>query len=129
DSCSVPLDSLAEVARSEAPLAEYDAGPSNPIAEQIVEHLLRLIPNGATIQIGIGKIPARLVPRLVGHRDIAFHSGMLSDALLDIATAPALRPGRSLVSGVVVGSAKLYARLGAVQGLCVAGVGMTHDAA
>lgn len=123
---SVPFERFEAVARSNGPLATYDAGGSNPVTDRIVAHLAALIPNGATIQVGIGKVPAQLIPALRNHRDIGFHSGMLSDALLDLDGADFVRKGGEHIAGVVVGTQRLYDGLAKVPRLRVDGVHFTH---
>jgi acyl-CoA hydrolase len=122
----IPLDRMDAFAHSDAPLPTYDAGGSNPVTDRIVAHLAALIPNGATIQVGLGKVPAQLIPALRDHRDIAFHSGMLSDALLDLPGAAFLRRGEPIVAGVIVGTARLYDGLPRIPNLRVDGVHYTH---
>ena len=53
------------------------------------------IPNGATIQTGIGSIPNAILSALSGHRDLGVHTELLSDGLMDLVDA-----------GVVTGVAK-----------------------
>jgi acyl-CoA hydrolase len=43
-----------------------------------------IIPNGATIQFGIGGIPAATLSLLEGHRDIGIHSGMIGDSVINL---------------------------------------------
>jgi acyl-CoA hydrolase len=115
-------------ANSEAPLAEYSAGNSNVASERIAQHLLTLIPPGATLQIGLGKIPSLLVRGLAARRELSFHSGMLSDSVLDLVAAGALRDHEPLTAAVAVGSSEFYRRLTAVKGLRIEGVEHIHDA-
>jgi acyl-CoA hydrolase len=123
----VSMESFDAVARSDAALAEYDAGAGTPSSERIAAHLASLIPDGASLQIGLGKVPSQLLRALRGHRDLAFHSGMLSDPILELAAAGALRREPLLTSTVAVGSAEFYRRLGALRGLRLEGVDYTHD--
>lgn len=125
----VAFDRIEAFARAATPLPVYDAGSSNPVTDRIVAHLAALIPNGATIQVGLGKVPAQLIPALKDHRDIGFHSGMLSDALLDLPGAPFLRRGADIVTGVVVGTQRLYDGLAGIRGLRLDGFHCTHDPA
>ena len=90
-------------------------------------HLAPLIPNGATIQIGLGKVPAQLLLALTGHRDLALHTGLISDAVLPLAAAGALRRERPIITTVAVGSREFYSRLTELAGLHIAHVGVTHS--
>ena len=50
-----------------------------PIERAIGRHVAALVPDGATVQVGIGAIPQAVLEALDGHRDLALHS-LLVDA-------------------------------------------------
>jgi len=123
----IPMENFECYANSDEPLAEYSAGNLNAASERIAQNLLTLIPPGATLQIGLGKMPSQLVRGLAARRELSFHSGMLSDSVLDLAATGALRDDDALTTAVAVGSAKFYRRLASVQGLRIEGIEHTHD--
>ncbi|WP_428312947.1 acetyl-CoA hydrolase/transferase family protein [Hydrocarboniphaga sp.] len=123
----VSMEAFTAYARSAAALPQYDAGRSNDAATRIAAHLATLIPDGATLQVGLGKVPSQLLPVLRGHRDLAFHSGMLSDSILALLDSDALRVDRPLMTTVVAGSEALYRQLPSLRTLHLAGVERTHD--
>jgi acyl-CoA hydrolase len=125
----VPMDRFAAIARSTVPLATYDVGAPSVSAARVVEHLAGLIPSGATLQVGLGKIPSQLLQALHGHRELAMHTGMISDAVLDLAAAGALRSRKPILPGVAVGSRDFYCRLNSLRGLGLAEVAHTHSPA
>ena len=87
-----------------APVTE-PTGAELKLAEMVVE----LIPDGATIQMGIGSLPEAIAGKLCGLSNIRLHSGLLSDSVLAIAESGALRRGpASIVSGSFYGSRNLY---------------------
>jgi acetyl-CoA hydrolase len=43
-----------------------------------------LVPDGATIEIGVGTIPDRILLALEGHRDLGIHSGTIGEKLIDL---------------------------------------------
>ena len=51
---------------------------------RIAEYVVERIPNGATIQAGIGSIPNALLGRLQDHCDLGVHTELLSDALANL---------------------------------------------
>jgi acyl-CoA hydrolase len=128
-SLCLPLDAFECYANSDMPLAQYDAGPPNAISDAIAAHLRELIPSGATLQVGLGKVPSQLLQALGQRRDVSFHSGMLSDSVLAFAEDGVERAGDAFVTTVVVGSASFYRRLSRLPGLRIAGVDYTHDPA
>lgn len=66
-----------------------EAPPSrlDDVAQRIGAHLAALIPDRATLQIGIGAIPDATLAALGGHRDLAIHSGVATDRVLDLIEA------------------------------------------
>ncbi len=77
------------------PLVEVAPPPRNAVDERIAAFVAERIPNGATIQTGIGSIPNAILSALSGHRDLGVHTELLSDGLMDLVDA-----------GVVTGVAK-----------------------
>lgn len=47
-------------------------------------HVASCIPDGATIQLGIGTLPVAVCRSLTGHRDLGVHSGVIPDAVVDL---------------------------------------------
>ncbi|MEM6989879.1 MAG: acetyl-CoA hydrolase/transferase C-terminal domain-containing protein [Myxococcota bacterium] len=60
----------------------------------IGEHVAALVPNGATIQVGIGKVPNAVLAALAGHEDLGVHTEMFSDGLLALARTGAINGRR-----------------------------------
>ncbi|WP_196140226.1 GNAT family N-acetyltransferase [Aliikangiella sp. G2MR2-5] len=54
------------------------------ITEQIGQYVSLLIDNGATLQLGIGKIPDAVLRYLNNHKDLGIHSEMISDGIIDL---------------------------------------------
>jgi acyl-CoA hydrolase len=50
------------------------------VARQVAAH----VPDEATLQLGIGTLPAAVAQALEGHRQLGMHSGVVSDALVDL---------------------------------------------
>jgi acyl-CoA hydrolase len=80
----------------------------------IAGYVAERIPNGATIQAGIGAIPNALLAALGEHRDLGVHTELFSDGLLDLVEAGVvngcrkkLSPGRS-VTTFAFGTRTLY---------------------
>jgi acyl-CoA hydrolase len=78
-----------------------------PVQRRIAGHVAGLVPDGATLQLGIGALAAAVGQALHGHRDLAVRSGLAGDWLLGLATAGALRPGACVISEAA-GSPELY---------------------
>ena len=66
------------------------------IDRQIASFVSERIPDGATIQAGIGSIPNAVLEQLTDHRDLGIHTEMLSDGVIPL-----------VLSGVVTGTRKV----------------------
>ena len=99
---------------------------SDPATEAIAAHIASLVPDGAALQVGLGKVPAALSRLLRNHRKLRLHSGMLSDGLIELAEAGALDNDFLHTTTVLVGSEKLYQWLPGFDNLRVVGCEITH---
>lgn len=78
-------DSIVHASRLDAtvhskdPLIEVPARPHRPAEKAIAEHVAALIPDGATLQIGIGQTPDAILDGLWEKKDLGIHSGMITD--------------------------------------------------
>jgi len=85
------------------------------IERRIGEHIVDLVPDGATLQLGIGAIPAATAQLLTGKRDLGIHTEMFTDSVVDLVEAGAVTGDRKarnrgkLVVAFLMGTAKLYA--------------------
>jgi acyl-CoA hydrolase len=67
------------VPAAEPPL-ELPARSAGPIERAISEHVSRLIPDRATIELGLGAVPEAVTHALGGKRGLGVHSGAIGDA-------------------------------------------------
>ncbi len=90
-----------------------DEGPSDTI-ELIARHIVDLIPDGATMQMGIGAIPDAVLKYLFDKRDLGIHTELFSDGVIDLVEAGVLTNAQKslhtgkIVAGFVIGSRRLY---------------------
>jgi acetyl-CoA hydrolase len=54
------------------------------IDQRVAAHVAALVPDGATIQVGVGGLPVAVCRALNGHRDLGLHSGVISDVIVDL---------------------------------------------
>lgn len=80
------------------PLIEVPSPAPTEIDARIATQVSERIPDGATIQIGIGSIPNAVLQGLAHHRDLGVHSELLSDAVVPL-----------IEGGVVTGARKRLA--------------------
>jgi acetyl-CoA hydrolase len=60
-----------------------DPEPS-AVERAVAEQVATIVPDRATVQLGIGTLPAAVARALAGHRELGVHSGVVSDALVDL---------------------------------------------
>jgi acyl-CoA hydrolase len=70
------VDAYVEV---DEPLIEYPPPSVGAVERAIGRHVAALVPDGATVQVGVGAIPQAVLEALDDHRDLALHS-LLVDA-------------------------------------------------
>ncbi len=66
------------------PLPTIEPEPFGDVDRAIAEHVAPLVPDGATLQMGIGKVPNAVLSALSRHSDLGIHTEMLSDGVLDL---------------------------------------------
>ncbi len=70
--------------RSDRPLLEVPPAVPSDTDATIARLVAERIPNGATIQTGIGAIPNAIMAALLDHRDLGIHTELLSDGIVDL---------------------------------------------
>ena len=73
--------------RSDRPLIEVPPKPPREADRRIAAFVAERIPNGATIQTGIGAIPNAIMAALADHRDLGIHTELLSDGVVELIEA------------------------------------------
>jgi len=104
------IDCWVEV---DEPLLAYPPAPVGAVERRIAEHVAGLIPDGATIQAGIGSIPQAIMEALGDKRDLGVHS-LLVEHMLPLVergvitnARKRLHPGRMDV-GEIMGTPRLF---------------------
>ena len=72
------VDLLVE---ADEPLVEYPPPVVGPVERAVGAHVAALVPDGATVQVGIGAIPQAVLEALGDHRDLALHSLLVDPAI------------------------------------------------
>ena len=107
------LDYLVPV---DYPLPELDMAAEGPteVIEKIAGNIANLIPDGATMQMGIGAIPDAVLKYLFEKKDLGIHTELFSDGIIDLVEAgvltnarKTLHPGK-IIAGFVIGTQRLY---------------------
>ncbi|HZT29285.1 MAG TPA: acetyl-CoA hydrolase/transferase C-terminal domain-containing protein [Bryobacteraceae bacterium] len=113
-------DAYLHVSRADAlvetshPLPEYRTGEVTDLHRAIARNVAGLIPDGATLQMGIGGIPDAVLGCLRNHRDLGVHTEMFSDGLVELIQAGVINNEKKtihphkVISGFVLGTKALF---------------------
>jgi len=99
------LDWLVPV---DAPLLEMESAPQSEVTQRIGAYVASLIEDGATLELGIGRIPHAVLQNLAGKKELGIHTEMINDLIIDM-----------VESGVVTGSRKTFDRGKIVASFCM----------
>ena len=130
---AVPAARLDAVVEDDRPLIEVERRAPLPEDERIGELIAELLPNGATIQFGIGGTPDAVLGGLRGHRELGVHSGILSDAFVELVEAGVVTNARKeidtgvSVTGALLGTERLYGWARDNRALSMRTSAYTHD--
>ncbi len=112
----IHVSRLTHVIPVDYPIAEMPmcGEQIDPITKKLAGHVADLIPDGATLQLGIGDIPDAVLKFLFHKKDLGVHSELISDGVIDLVEAgvltnarKTLHPGKIII-GFVLGSQRLY---------------------
>jgi acetyl-CoA hydrolase len=95
-------------------LPEVHMAAGDEVTERIADRVAELIPDGATLQTGIGAIPDAVLRRLTDRKDLGVHTELFSDGVIDLVERgvitgerKTLHPGK-IVAGFMLGTQRLY---------------------
>lgn len=110
----VPLGRVHAFTRTDHPIYEHARTEPGEVEDAIGRHAAALVPDGATLQMGIGAIPDAVLRRLADKHDLGVHTEMFSDGVVDLAEAGVItnrrkkvHPGR-IVTSFVMGTRRVY---------------------
>ena len=93
---------------SDSPIIPYTHPEADFAAQQIARYVARIIDDGATLQIGLGRIPNEMLKYLTNRRDLGIHSDVITDPVIDLIEA-----------GVITGNAKTLHKGKIVTSYCM----------
>ena len=107
------LDYIVPVDYELPELAMGAEGPSE-VVESIASYIAELIPDGATMQMGIGAIPDAVLKYLFDKKDLGVHTELFSDGVIKLVEAGVLTNAQKtlhtgkIIAGFVLGTKQLY---------------------
>ncbi len=131
----IHVDRIAAMLRTDRELPERVPATPTALERSIASRIEPLVPGGACLQIGIGRLGEAVLQSLSGRHDLGIHSGMVGDTLLDLmdqgvftGLAKSIDTGVA-ITGSVLGTAKALARIGDGRRLELRPVSYTHSTA
>src|SRR6188472_4148305 len=110
----VRVDQIDLAVEVDARPHEHRVDPVGETERRIGEYVAELVPDRATIQMGIGSIPAAVALALRDMRDLGIHTELFTDPVLDLVAAGAvtgeakeINRGK-IVTAFLMGSQRLY---------------------
>ncbi len=110
----IHVSRLHHIVEVDYPLPEAPQGGSSPDHLKIGQIIAEMIPDGATLQMGIGRIPDAVLQSLGHHKDLGVHTELFSDGVIDMVEMGVINcarknfhPGK-IIAGFVFGSQRLY---------------------
>jgi acyl-CoA hydrolase len=91
----VHLSQIVGWCEADYPLTQLPARPVRETDRKIAGYVAERIPDGATLQAGIGSIPDEVLGLLEGHKDLGVNTELLSDGFIDL-----------IENGVITGTRK-----------------------
>ncbi len=127
------INDITYLVEQDAPLPILMCAAPTAIEQKIGHYIAELVPDGATIQIGIGSLPDAALANLTNHKNLGIHSEMFSDGALALLESGVVNNkmkrilrGRT-VATFVMGSQKLYDFLDDNPGVLMKEVDYVND--
>jgi acyl-CoA hydrolase/RimJ/RimL family protein N-acetyltransferase len=103
------MDKIDKAVVVDEPVLEYLYPPiDDAVAEHIARNVARLIDNGSTLQVGLGRIPNEMLRYIDGRRDLGIHTDVICDSIVDL-----------IEKGIITGQAKSIHRGQIVTSYCL----------
>ena len=105
----IPVDRIDHMVLVDTPISEYvHPRVVDAISERIARYVARIIEDGSTLQIGLGRVPNEMFKYLTNRKDLGIHSDVITDPIIDL-----------IEKGVITGNAKSIHRGQVVTSYCI----------
>ncbi len=110
----IHVSRLTHIVPASYPIVEVPQGAPGELQRQIACNVAELIPDGATMQMGIGEIPDAVLLYLKDKKNLGVHTELFSDGVIDLIDAGVINNSAKTihrgkcVAGFALGSQRLY---------------------
>jgi acyl-CoA hydrolase len=111
----IHVDDIDLAIECDVPPYEHANGAIGEVERLIGGYVAELVPDGSTLQLGIGAIPAAVGLALHGKKDLGVHTEMFTDTIVDLVEAGVVNGSRKernrgkIVAAFMLGTRRLYA--------------------
>ncbi|CDZ77522.1 Succinyl-CoA:coenzyme A transferase [Legionella massiliensis] len=81
---SIHISEVDAIVENTVPLLEEPSKPATDLDRQIGQHITSLIPDGATIQMGIGGVPNAVCEQLIHHKNLGIHTEVITAGMVEL---------------------------------------------
>jgi acyl-CoA hydrolase len=110
----IPIARIDHLVVVDDPVIEYLHEPLGAAAERIARYVARIIGDGDTLQIGLGRVPNEMLRFLTERRDLGIHSDVITEPLVDLVERGVVTGARKrlhrgqVVASMAMGTRRLY---------------------
>ncbi|MBD5186317.1 MAG: acetyl-CoA hydrolase/transferase family protein [Bacteroides sp.] len=129
----IHISKLDAAVHVDDPLVEFPTAVPTPKDIAVGNYIAEIIPDGATIQIGVGGIPNAVARALMDHKHLGLHTEALTDGMLPLLregvidnSQKVIMPGKS-VATLALGSRALYDFMDYNEDIIFKDVAYTND--
>ena len=94
---AIHVSRISAIVETSRPLLELHPEPFTAMHRRIAENVASLIPDGATLQTGIGGIPDAVMACLEDKHDLGIHSELVGDGVIDLMESGVLNGERKSI--------------------------------
>jgi acyl-CoA hydrolase len=122
----VLLADFTHACEQETPVLNVPQPVADTVSLEIAARVAAYVPDGSTIQIGIGRIPGQVMAALSSHRRLRFHSGIVTSGVRALMEAGALAGDSPVCAASLGGDSEFYSWLAGRPEFRLAPVRYTH---
>ena len=112
--CFIHQSRFAASIHTSRPILTLESAKIGEIERKIGNFAAELVPDGATLEIGLGAIPDAVLEALKDKKDLGIHSGMITDSIVDLIETGVITNEKKtidrgkIVTGSIAGTKRLY---------------------
>lgn len=131
--CLIHISKLDACVEVDEPLVTIPIAHPNEKEQKIGRYIAELIPDGATLQIGVGGIPNAVLDALHDHKDLGLHTEALTDGVAPLLQSGVINNSKKVimpgmtVASLAIGSERLYKYMDHRKDIVFKDVAWTND--